>query len=124
MDARLVSRALAAAVALVAVAACAPAVSFPGREPDAVGTVTDVVASRDAVTFTLTGDDEAEYFWHAAITVGLHTTVGDDQGRPVALDSIASGSHVSVWVGECAESYPVQCTAEALRIDGEGSDLP
>lgn len=125
MDVRLSTRAAAGIAALLVLGGCAPAVSLPEREPDAVGTATDVMAaSADSIRFTLTGYNEMDYFWHAVITVGPQTTVSDAAGRPVDPETIASGNQVSIWVEMCAESYPVQCTATALRVDAEESLLP
>lgn len=119
MNARMVTRAAAAAAALVLLAACAPAVTYPSREPDAVGTASDVtVAGADGIRFVLGGYADGAYFYNAAITVGPQTTVGDAEGRPIDPQAIASDARVSVWVDACAESYPVQCAATALRVDG------
>ena len=42
----------------------------------------------------------------------------DEGGDPVVIDELDDGMLVDVWVGgPCAESYPVQCDIEALRID-------
>jgi hypothetical protein len=125
MDVRLSARAAAGIAALLVLGGCAPAVSLPEREPDAVGTATDVMpSSPDAIRFTLTGYNEMDYFWHAVITVGPQTVLSDSEGRPMHPEAIASGNQVSIWVEMCAESYPVQCTATALRLDAEESLLP
>jgi hypothetical protein len=113
------SAALSLAVLVaVTVAACAPTVSFPEGEPDAQGVAKAVVpSSQDTVNFILTGYADGDYFHEASITVGPETVVGDSEGRPIDPMALMSGTVVSVWVDACAESYPVQCTATALRVE-------
>jgi hypothetical protein len=44
--------------------------------------------------------------------------VVDEGGERLAVEDLDDGMLVDVWVGgACAESYPVQCDIEALRID-------
>lgn len=115
------SRTAAAFVALgvaAALAGCAPSVELPAEEPDAVGIAKAVVPSgEDTVSFILAGYADGEYFHDASVTVGPETVVGDADGRPIDPMALKSGTEVSVWVDVCAESYPVQCTATALRVE-------
>lgn len=105
-------------LAMFALAACAPTVSFPDAPPDAEGIAKGVVpSSEDTITFVLAGYAEGDYFNEAHVTVGPETVVGDSQGRPIDPMALSSGAVVSVWVDVCAESYPVQCTATALRVE-------
>jgi hypothetical protein len=111
----LVAVAVAAALALTA---CTPAVSLPESEPDAVGIAKAVVPTgEDTVNFILAGYADGEYFHEASITVGPETAVADAQGRPIDPMALMSGTQVSVWVEACAESYPVQCVATAMRVE-------
>lgn len=50
-----------------------------------------------------------------AFTVTNGTTLGGDEVR--RFDDLATGQLVEAWTpGPCAESYPEQCSAEAIRV--------
>lgn len=109
---------VAVVAAVLASAACAPRSNNPGDDPAAEGVVADLnVLIEGAVSFTLTGLDERDYFFDAQITVGSETEVTDPNGALLVPTDISEGDVVEVWTDTCAESYPVQCRATAVRID-------
>jgi hypothetical protein len=57
------------------------------------------------------------YFDRGSIEIDARDpVVVSASGEPISEDSLIGGMRVEVWVGGCAESHPVQCIAEAIRI--------
>lgn len=109
--------ALAALVLAVGAAGCAPRDKNPGAEPAVEGVVADVVTDEGGtVAFTLSGLDTGDYFFDARIAIGPDTTVTDAEGNELESSAVADGVVVEVWTDRCAETYPVQCVATAVRL--------
>ena len=102
---------LLAASALVLAACGAP---LPERLPDAVGEAAAVATDGDAVEIAFVPDVGHEYFEGTTFVV--------DGAVPVAgavddAAEISAGDRLAVWVTVCAESFPVQCDVEAVRVE-------
>lgn len=94
-------------------------VDVPFRAPEVSGTLSLVADDLSPVRLVDASDPYFE-------GMGLLRPVGpdgevlvvDESGALLAVDDLVEGMHVDVWVGSaCAESYPVQCGIEALRVD-------
>jgi hypothetical protein len=119
-------RARTTAVALVAVlslASCGTAASFPDTAPDARGTLApyeyDPVSSAgpDTVVFHLTVEEDAySYFQDAVLNIDDHTVIGDQSGVTLNKGDLSAGLWVEVWTDSCRESYPVQCDVTHIRL--------
>lgn len=86
---------------------------LPSREPETTG-----VVAVDGTGPVLT--DSSDPYYEGLSVAGTADTVavGAD-GDPAATADLEAGARVDVWVGDaCAESRPVQCTVEALRVQG------
>ena len=93
-------------------------VSVPEREPDLVGTITEVTPSGDdgLGTILVEGDVAPERGRKIVYTVTSDTVI---TGTAAELSDLADGQLAETWaVGPCAESYPEQCTLEAIRVTG------
>ncbi|TRW44511.1 hypothetical protein [Georgenia yuyongxinii] len=108
-------RAAAAAALLVlgGAVACAGVGSPPVREPDVTGVVA-VVTEQEGPVLTEPSDS---YFDGMSLLRGDPVFLRGTSGEEVTLDDLEDGDRVEVWVGDaCAESFPVQCTIEAVRL--------
>lgn len=123
--------ALAAAALLAACAApvgsSSPGASDPGpttpaaggklRAPDAQGTVVSVEPGIDSVLVGFEPDPGFEYFEGTVFDLGVYYAVGGE-GVDFEPWDLQEGDRIWVWVGDCAESFPVQCGVErAQRIE-------
>jgi hypothetical protein len=95
----------------------APAARVPDREPDVVG----VVAAMDGASgpsARLAPDSASDsYYEQMGLLSGDPMIVDADSGAPLTASDVVDGAEVEVWVtGGCMESFPVQCTIEALRV--------
>jgi hypothetical protein len=104
-------------------------VEVPDRVPDLTGTITVVTplapeADDDAGvvgTILVEGDLAPEQGRKISYTVTTDTLVtGTSDGEGVgAFADLAEGQTADTWAtGPCAESYPEQCTLEAIRVTG------
>jgi hypothetical protein len=89
--------------------------TFPTRAPEVTGRV---VVDDGAVHLA----EESDSYYAGMVLLARDgdddVLVVDEGGEALSRDDIAEGMAVDVWVGDaCAESYPVQCDIEALRID-------
>jgi hypothetical protein len=89
--------------------------TFPARAPEVTGRL---VVDDGEIHLAEASDD---YYAEMMLVEGDDgVLVVDEGGDPVSWDDLAEGMLVDVWVaGACAESYPVQCDLEALRVDLE-----
>lgn len=79
-------------------------------------TTTGVVEVTDGTPRIVQSSDD--YFEGMAL-VGPDTRVLDADGDRADPSVLVAGARVEVWVDEragCAESYPVQCTVETVRL--------
>jgi hypothetical protein len=98
----------------------------PDREPDLLGTITGVDAAAGQErgvlgTILVEGDPAPERGRKISYTVTSNTTItGGAGGSEVhAFDDLVEGQLADTWAaGPCAESYPEQCTLEAIRVAG------
>lgn len=86
--------------------------SVPDRPAELVGEVTDAEGGRFLVEEDPDSPDSGRKAW---VAIEGPVLQGD---QPAAASDVAVGQRVSVWTGICAESYPEQCGAEALVIEG------
>jgi hypothetical protein len=114
---------VAALFALLALASCGTAASFPGTAPDARGALApyeyDPASSvgPDTVVFHLTVEEDAySYFRDAVLNIDDHTVVGDQSGATLSKGDLSEGLWVEVWTDSCRESYPVQCDVTHIRL--------
>ena len=82
----------------------------PAGDPQAVGSVAEVVAHADSTDLMFTPDEGYEYFEGTTFTIGPDVDVTGD------LSAIEAGDRIEVWTEQCAESYPVQCVVTELKI--------
>lgn len=100
-----------------------PATSTDGAQgarraaPDAVGAVAAVTVGADAAVVTFDPDEGYDYFEGAALTIPLDAAFGVDGEQALDLEALKEGDRIRVWAPVCAESYPVQCTVEAVTAD-------
>ena len=105
-----------ATVAALTLTACGLGSAIPDRDADATGTVASISSAGGVAHFTLTTGEQGDYFWDATITVMAEDLV-DASGKALDPSELKDGDAVSVWTDVCAESYPVQCSAVAVRRD-------
>ena len=85
------------------------------REPDAVGAVSEVVESTDAVVVVFSPDPGYEYF--AGTTFEFEDgDLESADGEVLGPGDVAVGDRLEVWVDLCAESFPVQCPDPIGRL--------
>lgn len=103
------------AAALVAVLTLLPLASgcsgdaLPGREPEVTGVVQDLELT----------EPSDRYYERLGLAGDEDTVVVDADGEPVTTADLRDGDEVDVWVSSsCAESFPVQCGIEAVRVRG------
>ena len=89
--------------------------TFPTRAPEVTGRL---VVDDGAVRL----GEESDSYYAGMVLIspdgGDDVLVVDEGGEDLSRDDLAEAMLVDVWVGDaCAESYPVQCDIEALRID-------
>jgi hypothetical protein len=92
----------------------------PDREPDLIGTVTQVEATTGAEgrlgTILVEGDLAPERGRKISYTVTTDTVI---TGSADAFEDLADGQLAETWAaGPCAESYPEQCELAAIRVTG------
>jgi hypothetical protein len=91
------------------------AAAVPTREPE----VTGRLEVADGVVRLVEPSDT--YFTEMVLVSTRRddeVLVVDEGGDALAVEDLDDGMLVDVWVGgACAESYPVQCDIEALRVD-------
>ncbi len=107
-----VTRCLRVALALlvIASAACSAGARMPDRAPDVHG----VVALTRTGEAVLHGSSDP-YFEGMSLERGGPDVAGLGGDRA----ELGAGDEVEVWVaGPCAESFPVQCEIDAVRVTG------
>jgi hypothetical protein len=111
---RTVPRALVLASATLLLAGCADS-AVPGRAPDVSGVVGTEAAFGPGPSLVAASDDYYEGM--ALVTEG--TVVVDEDGGEIDPAALRDGVEVEVWTGgACAESFPVQCGVEVVRVVG------
>lgn len=95
-----------------------PSAAVPDRPAEVRGTL-----DGGDGTFALTDADDPYYEGMALLPSRGEASpvIVDGDGVEVAAGDLADGMAVEVWTeGPCAESYPVQCPVDALRVtDGD-----
>lgn len=104
---------LALSLTLV-LAACASGFNPPSRAPDAVGTAAVVETSGDVTEVLFEHDVDYEYFDGTTFVLDDQVDIG---GKVAHASGIEAGDRVVVWTGPCAESFPVQCQVEAIKVE-------
>lgn len=101
-------------------------VSLPARAPDIVGTVTHVNRSGERTVTIRVEERPADVSGSAKASVRITEDTRVIRGGSIVSErEIREGARVSAWfTGPVAESYPVQASAEAVRIEAPaaGSD--
>ena len=96
------------AVALVAGGEATPSAQLPDGPPDVSGTVATGPTLVDATD---------TYYEGMGLLRGEPLIVRESDGAVVPDAELEVAARVDVWIGgPCAESYPVQCEIEAVRI--------
>lgn len=104
----------ATAAALLALAGCGHAPQVPARDAE----VTGVVATPTAGSVLLVEASDP-YYEGMSLGEGQPTVVTADDAPGLAVADLSAGTAIEVWVeGSCAESSPVQCPIEAVRVLG------
>jgi hypothetical protein len=110
---------------LALVAACAAATTDDVAEhgpADAVGVVASVVKEGDTVEVGFTPDEGYEYFDGTTFSLAVTDGLEDPDGLHADPNNLAVGDHLEVWVGPCAESFPVQCSDAHARVASDDTD--
>lgn len=95
------------------VSSCAGPADVPARDPD----VTGVVAMSDQQDGAALAQASDQYFEGMGLLQGNPVLVRGPGGERIEPADLEPGDEVQVWVGDaCAESYPVQCDIEAVRV--------
>ena len=117
----LVATALLLAIALPALAGCAP--TLPTDPPGITGSVTALVSGDGrpaSISVEGTAEPAGAVSDKALVTIPPTTMFFDARGDAAslaAISDIAKGTRVRVWfTGAIAESYPVQGSAKAVQI--------
>jgi|SRR5690554_1077671 len=101
-------------LACALLAGCAAGFNPPSRAPDALGTAA-AIETADGVTSVLFEHDSGyEYFEGTTFVLDDEVDVG---GKVTAASAIEVGDRIDVWTNECAESFPVQCQVEAVKVE-------
>ena len=103
-----------AAVLVVLVASgCAPDRAVPSRAPE----VTGVVAMSDQQDGAALAGASDRYYEGMSLLRGDPVIVRGTSAERIEPTDLDPGDQVEVWVGEaCAESQPVQCDVQAVRV--------
>ena len=94
--------------------ACASGFNPPDRAPDAVGSAASVETSDGVTSVLFEHDPSYEYFEGTTFVLDDQVDVG---GKVTRASDIEVGARVVVWTGPCAESFPVQCQVEAVKVE-------
>ncbi|MEE6272260.1 hypothetical protein [Georgenia wangjunii] len=102
---------VAAGLVLLGAAGCSGAGGPPGGDPETTG----VVRTRDGGAFLVESSDG--YFEGMSLLGGDPLIYRGSDGAEIGAVGLEEGATVEVWIGgPCAESYPVQCDIEAVRV--------
>ena len=110
---------------LIGIVAVATAVSACGggdqdvretRAADAVGTVVSVEAGSSSFSVEFAPDPGYEYFAGTVFQFTEGGALESAAGDALVASDLAVGDHLEVWVGQCAESFPVQCPDPLGRL--------
>jgi hypothetical protein len=86
------------------------------RAPDATGTIEAVHFSDGPVSITFEPDAGFEYFAGTTFDVPPGAFPHGEDGVTLAASDLGVGDRINVWVGACAESFPVQCEVERVEL--------
>lgn len=95
-------------------ASCASGFNPPDRAPDATGTAAGVETSDGVTSVIFEHEVGYEYFEGTIFVLDDEVAVG---GKVSAASAIEVGDRIAVWTNKCAESFPVQCQVEALKVE-------
>ena len=94
-------------------------VSVPDREPDLIGTITEITPSESGEvtgTILVEGDLAPDRGRKISYSVTTETAI---TGADADFAGFAEGQVAETWAtGPCAESNPEQCALEAIRVTG------
>jgi hypothetical protein len=86
------------------------------RAPDAVGTIDALGDGDGLVSITFEPDAGFEYFAGTTFDVPFGAFPQGEDGMSLAPSDLRVGDRITVWVGACAESFPVQCQVERVEL--------
>jgi hypothetical protein len=86
------------------------------RAPDATGTIDALGDADGLVSIAFVPDAGFEYFEGTTFQVPADAFPHGEDGVSLAPDDLSVGDHINVWVGACAESFPVQCEVERVEL--------
>lgn len=81
---------------------------------DAHGTVAGVETAGGVTQVLFQHDPGFEYFEGTTFVLNDQVRVG---GKVSDASAIEIGDSIVVWVNACAESFPVQCDVEAVKVE-------
>lgn len=103
----------AAVLIVLAASGCAADRAVPSRAPDVTGVVA-ASGPQDGATLAEASDG---YYEGMSLLQGDPVLVRGANGERIDPAELEPGDDVEVWVGgACAESFPVQCDIEAVRV--------
>ncbi|MDN4474866.1 hypothetical protein QQX09_03230 [Demequina sp. SYSU T00192] len=86
------------------------------RAPDAVGTVTSVEDATGVIAVGFAPDPGDEYFEGTVFEFAEQGGLEGPGGEALGGSDVSVGDRLEVWVEECAESFPVQCSDPVGRL--------
>lgn len=101
-------------LACTLLAGCTHPFNPPDRLSDAHGTAAGVETSGGVTEVLFQHDPGFEYFEGTTFVLDDQVRVG---GKVTRASDIEAGDRVVVWTNECAESFPVQCQVEAVKVE-------
>lgn len=108
-------RGLALLLTSLLVTGCAGAADDGAAVPDRAPDVTGVVGVGEGAGEPVLVEASDAYYEGMGLLRGEPVVVRD--GTQVPASELRDGTPVEVWTaGACAESYPVQCDIEAVRV--------
>ena len=93
-----------------------PAPAGKVRAPDAAGTIEALGSADGLVSIAFVPDAGFEYFEGTTFEVPADAFPHGEDGVSLAPEDLGVGDHINVWVGACAESFPVQCDVERVEL--------
>lgn len=101
-------------LACALLAGCTHPFNPPDRLSDAYGTAAAVETSGGVTEVLFEPDAGDEYFEGTTFVLDDQVRVG---GKVSDASAIEVGDRIDVWTNECAESFPVQCQVEAVKVE-------
>jgi hypothetical protein len=92
------------------------AAGLPAGPPALVGTIVSGDAGPELAAVEEVSAHDASYYEGGTVTLG-DAPLLDADGEPIGQDEVFD-QPAEIWLGGCAESYPVQCPVLGVRLVG------